>query len=507
MGNAFSNDLLRIEISGPDGPHLTIVDLPGLIHSETNQSAAEVQLVKDMVEGYMKSPRSIILAVVSAKNDYANQIVLKLAQSANPSSDRTLDVITKPDTLIPGSGTEKTFVSLAMNEDIEFSFGWHVFKNSDSEAGSWTLDERNALEAEFLFASAWSALGEADRGIEALRTKLSNLLVRQIKSRYLMAEIERKTAVCQTHLDQLGEARVTTNQKQVYFIKISQTFQSIVKAAVDGTYNDPFFGDAESPQGYEKRIRAVVQNLNTDFAATLSKDGKLLELHDDKPQECCTSREITRESYLDKIIRLMEKNRGRELPGMFNPMIITDLFKEQSTPWEDITQLHVDAVWGATRDFLNHVIDGIADADTVDGIRKSLVAPSLHDLHSKLVEGARGLIKQHQEGHPITYHDDLNTAIWDARVQSSRNAITRIMEITFPYQSGGDVCLLHDKYNIKALIDKLVSQLQPNTTRLATSDALGCLEAYYQVRPMEGKSGFETRLTDSSPGGHETIHR
>jgi hypothetical protein len=32
-GSAFTDDVLRIDISGPDRPHLTIVDLPGLIHS------------------------------------------------------------------------------------------------------------------------------------------------------------------------------------------------------------------------------------------------------------------------------------------------------------------------------------------------------------------------------------------------------------------------------------------------------------------------------------------
>lgn len=36
-GKAFSKDLLRIEVSGPDRPHLTIIDLPGLIHSEIKQ--------------------------------------------------------------------------------------------------------------------------------------------------------------------------------------------------------------------------------------------------------------------------------------------------------------------------------------------------------------------------------------------------------------------------------------------------------------------------------------
>ena len=35
--NAFSDDILRIEVSGPKQPHLTIVDFPGLIHSENKQ--------------------------------------------------------------------------------------------------------------------------------------------------------------------------------------------------------------------------------------------------------------------------------------------------------------------------------------------------------------------------------------------------------------------------------------------------------------------------------------
>jgi hypothetical protein len=34
---AFSKDLLRVKVLGPDRPHLTIIDLPGLIHSETKQ--------------------------------------------------------------------------------------------------------------------------------------------------------------------------------------------------------------------------------------------------------------------------------------------------------------------------------------------------------------------------------------------------------------------------------------------------------------------------------------
>lgn len=127
-GKAFSKDILRVEISGPDRPHLTIVDLPGLIHSETkHQTASDVKLIKDVVQGYMKQSRCIILAVVSAKNDFANQIVLKLARIADRAGTRTLGVITKPDTLKAGSDNEAGYVSLARNQEIEFRLGCECF--------------------------------------------------------------------------------------------------------------------------------------------------------------------------------------------------------------------------------------------------------------------------------------------------------------------------------------------------------------------------------------------
>ena len=136
-GKAFAKDILRIEITGPDRPYLTIVDLPSLIHSATRyQSGSDVELIRDVIQGYIEQPRCIILAVVSAKNDFANQIVLKLARAVDSSGTRTLGVITKPDDLIPGSEREALYLSLARNQQVEFRLGWHVLKNIDSEKGS-----------------------------------------------------------------------------------------------------------------------------------------------------------------------------------------------------------------------------------------------------------------------------------------------------------------------------------------------------------------------------------
>lgn len=132
---AFSDDVLRVEISGPEQPHL--------IHAEGRQQSAEdVQLVSSLVRSCMANTRSIILAVVSAKNDRANQIVTKLARNVDPKGVRTLGIITKPDTLRVGSESEKAFLDLAGNKDVVFRLGWHVLKTEMMTIGTALL--RNA---------------------------------------------------------------------------------------------------------------------------------------------------------------------------------------------------------------------------------------------------------------------------------------------------------------------------------------------------------------------------
>jgi hypothetical protein len=122
--NAFSNSVLRVEISGPDRPHLTIFDLPGLIHSGNKVRMDEdVEIIHKMIKTYMAESRSVILAVVSAKNDYANQIVTKMAKKVDRKGYRRLGIIIKPDTLSIGFESELAYANLARNQDIEFRLG------------------------------------------------------------------------------------------------------------------------------------------------------------------------------------------------------------------------------------------------------------------------------------------------------------------------------------------------------------------------------------------------
>ena len=486
-GKAFSKDLLRVEVSGPDRPHLTIVDLPGLIHSQTKQqSASDVDLVQDVVQSYMKAPRSIILAVVSAKNDYANQIVLKLARAADNKGIRTLGVITKPDTLIAGSESEAMYISLAKNQDVEFRLGWHVLKNMDSEKGQWTLPDRDIKEEEFFAQGVWEDMSRSLLGVANLRSRLSKVLLAQIAAELpsLIDEIEVKSSACSERLDRLGKPRATLAEQTVYLFQLSQSFQSLVKVAVDGTYNDPFFGDARSETGYQKRIRAVIQNLNQDFADDIARRGHRREITDSKDKSRISKDVIplSRDEYIDHVKELMKRTKSRELPGTFNPMIVSDLFLEQSAPWDAIARSHVDKVWNAAREFLGLVAAYIADATTSKALLREIFEPALSKLLKTLKEKTAELLNPHQRSHPITYNQDFSENLQKLRSERNQNEVSNIVLQFFGVSSLQGTHRCNCYHDLGQLVTTLKQRTERDMNHFACSEALDCMEAYYKVK-------------------------
>lgn len=141
---AFARDVLSIEFGSPKSPQLTLVDIPGLIAASSKGiTKADVAMVTEITDHYITQPRTICLAVVSAKNDYSNQLILEKVREVDPDGNRTLGVITKPNTLPASSLSEAGFIHLALNKDIVFKLGWHVLRNRTYEERDCSLEERD----------------------------------------------------------------------------------------------------------------------------------------------------------------------------------------------------------------------------------------------------------------------------------------------------------------------------------------------------------------------------
>lgn len=183
--SAFSKDILRVEIFGPSQPQLTLVDFPRLIHSESKSlTAQDVELVTGLVKSYMKNPRSIILAVITAKNDFSNQIILKRTRELDPEGFPTLGIIMKLDTLVKGLVSETSFLSLARNAEFAFKHGWHVVKNQNTAKGDFDPANRDREEDEWFADSNFKTLPSVSTGVSRLRDRLSKLFSTRFANSY-----------------------------------------------------------------------------------------------------------------------------------------------------------------------------------------------------------------------------------------------------------------------------------------------------------------------------------
>ena len=488
---AFTEDVLRVELFGPNQAQLTLVDLPGLIQSENKQqSTADVHLVTNLVKSYMLSSRSVILAVVSAKNDYANQSVTRLAHESDPKGQRTLGIVTKPDTLHVGSDSEKAFVDLVKNEAVSFRLGWHVLKNRDWPDRECTVEERDAAEKQFFSQGVWSLLNPSWLGVNSLKPRLSSVLRDQIISELpsLMWDVKVGIEESRSRLSKLGDARQTMHEQRIFLVKISQSFSRLVKAAVDGVYIDDFFGDAKTERGYSKRLRAVVQNQLQQFSKDMLHQGHRREIvDDDKFDEYETGpRRTKRSTYLSEVQYLMKRSRGRELPGLFNPLVIGDLFYEQSEPWKGLVDICTARLQDAAKTCLDFILKHVADENTCDGLDREVLTSAMEEYVKKLGSKIDEIMEPHQRGHPITYNHYFTETIQEARRDHNEKKIAGTLKRYFGLNLNTPLGPISNQQSIdlQRLTKKLSRTTEPDMEVFSSSEATDCMQAYYKVRGL-----------------------
>lgn len=181
----FSSDVLRLEISGPDQEHLSVIDVPGIFRSTTEgiTTKDDPKLVRRMVQTYMENPRSVMLAVIPANVDVATQEILEMAHDVDPNQDRTLGVLTKPD--LVDKGAEPRVIDLLEGRTRAMKLGWHVIRNpGQMELSNKSLD-RDAHESNFFSSHApWSGIEKDKVGVDALRGRLNEVLSSLVKKEF-----------------------------------------------------------------------------------------------------------------------------------------------------------------------------------------------------------------------------------------------------------------------------------------------------------------------------------
>jgi len=498
---AFARDTLSITVEGPTRPQLTLVDIPGLIATKSRGiTEADVDLVAAITDHYISQSRTICLAVISATNDHSNQRILSKVQAIDPNGERTLGIITKPDGLASGSGSEEKFIELAKNEDIRLVLGWHVLKNRKFEEKDFSLLERNLSEAAFFKTSNFKCLPSEQLGIDSLRLRLSRLLFEHVKRELpnLRRDLDNALAINKEQLGLLGDSRTTASECKLYLARLSLRYSEICKSAINGHYEGSYFRrDMDPTFSLEsastiRRTRAVVQFLNNEFSSNFRINGQKYKIDMDDDSDSTeqltkrldgTPETMTRKEALKWVSAAMIRNRGQELPGNFNPLLVGELFWEQASKWQGLAEAHLDKVSQICGRFLEILFRDNCPRDVHSRIWNSKIQDALNARkHAATVELGR-LIEDLMDSYPINYNhyytDTINKRRQDRQTAAMVTSIEGSKERAALNTLNGDQ--YYDRVNVKKAAANYAQTCDPNMDNFGCEEALDCLFAIYKV--------------------------
>ncbi|GAD94931.1 dynamin family protein [Paecilomyces variotii No. 5] len=487
-----SDDVLKVELSGPGKPELTLVDLPGLDYSSQDQAFQAVNIVRGLAEKYMSDSRSIILAVISAKSDYHLQEVLKICQRFDQKRERTIGIITQPDVLEANSDAEDTYIRLIQKKCVHLELGWHCVRNRSFETRDISDEERDEREKEFFKQGRWTTLPRESVGIDSLRRRLSSILLGHIRRNLpgLIADIQEKVTHREKKLLKLGPSRSTIQQQRGYLLNVSSGFERIIAQALNGTYADDFFGglyDATSVEDF-RRLRAVIRQLNEFFAEAMAIRGCRREIIDsylfvpekqydlaNPYMEGWKPTPVLRDVLQGEISDQASRNRGIELPGNINQLVVGGLFRDQCTPWEGLGREHLLKAWESARYFVLLVLQHLTDDHTYALLFNSVFGPEFERLKEKLLDKLNELTAYTKRGRPLPVGKSFLTRVQKTRSDRQLKFLRKKL--------AGDQAVIgvgSGSFTMES-IKKATAELESSRGEFAADDIIDQMQAYYDT--------------------------
>ncbi|KAL4863924.1 hypothetical protein BDV12DRAFT_201641 [Aspergillus spectabilis] len=495
---AFAADVLRLELVGNTGLHLTIVDLPGLISVSENER--DMQLVSDLVDSYLESSRTIVLAVVPASSDVDTQGIIQRARRYDKDGVRTVGIITKPDLI--NAGTEQRVARLAKNMDrTKLNLGFFLLKNpapAELREGLSPVARKRAEQA-FFSSEPWSSLGlDPSRvGIENLRVFLQELLDSHIERELPKVREELRELLernCQD-LAALGMERNTAGQIRIYLTQISADFHGLVRAGINGDYGgrDAQFFNVQG-KNFANRLRAVVHLENEKFANHMREYGQTRKVVSREDNQSLESADQTMELSLNEegqilvskegmavwVKEVYHRTRGRELPGNYNHALLAELFHSQSMNWGKIAREHVDAVANLVSTFLQAALKFVIKDIKVRQNVQNCVEKSVQGNMKRAIDELNVLLED-EARQPITYNHYYTDNVQKARNDQSNHQIRDSIHNAIRTDWNGKFHVSNSSDGIEKLVTSLQQRVVVDMTKQACSEAQNDLNAYYKV--------------------------
>ncbi|KAL2828001.1 P-loop containing nucleoside triphosphate hydrolase protein [Aspergillus cavernicola] len=464
---AFASDVLRLEIQGPDEEHLSVIDVPGTFENTTPglTTKEDKAMIDNLVLSYMKNPRSIILAVIPANVDVATQKVDQTARDIDPDGLRTLRVLTKPD--LVDKGAEQKVVSLVNGRGSESELGWVLVRNlGHSELQEGTV-ERDEAEKAFSHRSPWDSVDPQKFGIQALKTRLQELLTSTVRREFLSVrnEVGCKLKDAKNAIRALGGEREEPGQQRTYLLEVVTYFQQITQNALTTNYgtSDDFdrypelrlatlvvnreseFGEDMAAYGHEHEFDSEQHSIGLQDENELTEDMSDQLSENCEEQQIIRTRKLTTRPELEDVIpehiavtdpvegkikswikSLYLNSRGFEI-GTFSPTLLPVIMKTQSSSWPAIAHGYIADVITMVHKFVLRALKLACPELKVRTRLLTVIMDGLLAKYSRVIKQVDFLLRIERTGRPNTLNKRLTENLQTWREEQNASSLEHVI--------------------------------------------------------------------------------
>ncbi|KAK9578591.1 hypothetical protein V6Z92_009264 [Aspergillus fumigatus] len=272
----------------------------------------------------------------------------------------------------------------------------------------------------------------------------------------------------------------------MYLTRLATDFQNLVRAGIEGIYGnrDGFFHEINDERDYH-RLRAAIHAENGRFANYMQQHGQKRKVVSAERQEGTETETgqvlVTREQMSAWIKKIYGRTRGRELPGNYNHVLLSELFHEQSSRWSDIARDHVNAVADLVCRFIQSACAFvIRDTNAREAISRIITAKLDENTEYAFDELCKLL--DDEAGCPITYNHYYTDNVQKARNNCSRQDLGTSLNNAINEDWNGRFHVNNSSDEISQLVASLQDHhIIVDMEERACYEAQIDLDAYYKV--------------------------
>uniref|UniRef100_A0A8C3TD76 Uncharacterized protein n=1 Tax=Chelydra serpentina TaxID=8475 RepID=A0A8C3TD76_CHESE len=303
-GVGISQELISLEISSPNVPDLTLIDLPGIARVAVGNQPKDIgNQIINLIKKYICKQQTINLVVVPSNVDIATTEALKMAKEVDPKGERTLGILTKPD--LVDRGTESNVVDIVRNLSIPLKKGYMIVKCRGQQDihDNLTLASAIQKEREFFEEHEYfrAGLNGFAKSLPALHFYDSIIFPPQKSLPTLENQIKDKLRVANNKLQKYGKGVPESVEEQMLFlVDVSINMDLVTHLNKNGWLA---FG-------------IVWIFIKTNTSRTIRNNGAVLIA-------------VVKEIMKEEVWGFENHYRGRELPGFVNYKTFEAIVKQQ----------------------------------------------------------------------------------------------------------------------------------------------------------------------------------